>query len=111
VSDLASDRRFARDVAESTEYVPRALLAVPVQGPEGVVGVLSVLDRDPERVDAGHDLQLAARYAAEAAALLAAPVPETPPELLAVAELLRSADPARRDELRRALQRLIDEPQ
>lgn len=45
VSDVQADPRFARDVAESTSYVPRAILAAPLMGGEGdVLGVLSVLD-------------------------------------------------------------------
>src|SRR3954452_3971196 len=46
INDLRSDPRFARDVAEATGYVPRALLAVPVQSPQRLLGVLTVLDRD-----------------------------------------------------------------
>jgi signal transduction protein with GAF and PtsI domain len=45
VGDVQADPRFARDVAESTSYVPRAILAAPIMGADGdVLGVLSVLD-------------------------------------------------------------------
>ena len=45
VRDVQSDARFARDVAESTNYVPSAILAAPLMTPEGeVIGVTSVLD-------------------------------------------------------------------
>ncbi len=45
VRDVQADPRFARDVAESTHYVPSAILAAPLMSPEGdVVGVTSVLD-------------------------------------------------------------------
>lgn len=45
VADVQRDPRFARDVAESTEYVPRTIVAVPILSPDGeVAGVLSVLD-------------------------------------------------------------------
>ncbi|HEX3930730.1 MAG TPA: GAF domain-containing protein [Nocardioides sp.] len=45
VRDVVSDARFARDVAESTHYVPTAILAAPIVDPGGeVLGVLSVLD-------------------------------------------------------------------
>lgn len=45
VRDVASDTRFARDVAEATEYVPTTVLAVPVSTARGdVLGVLEVLD-------------------------------------------------------------------
>jgi GAF domain-containing protein len=70
VSNLADDRRFARDVAESTGYVPSAMIAVPVESDDRVLGVLSVLDRDPDRSGAAGDLELATRFAAQAAAAL-----------------------------------------
>ncbi len=45
VRDVASDSRFARDVAESTHYVPTAIYAAPMIATDGeVLGVLSVLD-------------------------------------------------------------------
>lgn len=45
VRDVQADARFARDVAESTHYLPTAIYAAPVLDAEGeVLGVLSVLD-------------------------------------------------------------------
>jgi signal transduction protein with GAF and PtsI domain len=45
VRDVQHDSRFARDVAESTHYVPTAIYAAPMLDAEGeVLGVLSVLD-------------------------------------------------------------------
>jgi signal transduction protein with GAF and PtsI domain len=45
VRDVASDSRFARDVAESTRYVPTAIYAAPMVATDGeVLGVVSVLD-------------------------------------------------------------------
>jgi hypothetical protein len=45
VRDVQTDARFARDVAESTHYVPTAIYAAPLLDAEGeVVGVMSVLD-------------------------------------------------------------------
>ena len=45
VRDVQTDARFARDVAESTNFVPSAILAAPLMTPEGeVIGVTSVLD-------------------------------------------------------------------
>lgn len=110
VSDLGNDPRFASDVARSTEYVPRTLLAAPVAGPEGVLGVLSILDRDTARPDAHRDIELAASYAAKVADVVAAPA-SLPPELGAVAELLRNADPQQREVLRDGLHRILDEYQ
>jgi hypothetical protein len=47
VERVADDPRFARDVAESTGYVPASMLAVPVGDGDGMpVGVMSVLDRN-----------------------------------------------------------------
>jgi GAF domain-containing protein len=109
VSDLRTDRRFAHDVAESTAYVPETLLAAPLMGPEGVVGVLSVLDRDPGRENAERDLHLASSFAARAAALLSDPAARRPPELLALAELLRRAEPPERARLRDAVRELLAE--
>jgi GAF domain-containing protein len=48
LDDLEQDPRFARDVAESTGYVPKSLMAVPLLHGEEVLGVLQVLDR-PQR--------------------------------------------------------------
>ena len=67
VSDLHNDQRFARDVAEATNYVPSALMAVPIESGTGVLGVLTVLDRDASRPGAEHDLELASLFAAQAA--------------------------------------------
>src|SRR3954462_901055 len=45
VRDVQSDARFARDVAESTNYVPTAIYAAPMIDSDGeVLGVVSVLD-------------------------------------------------------------------
>ena len=45
LEDVASDQRFARDVAEETGYVPNGLMAVPLLHEERALGVLEVLDR------------------------------------------------------------------
>lgn len=45
VRDVQSDARFARDVAESTHYVPNAIYAAPMIAADGeILGVASVLD-------------------------------------------------------------------
>lgn len=45
VADVARDERFARDIAESTNYVPSAILAAPLLDPDGeTIGVIEVLD-------------------------------------------------------------------
>lgn len=67
VSDLQRDPRFARDVAEATGYLPTAILAVPVMSPRSVLGVLSLLDRDPTRPGAERDIETASLFASQAA--------------------------------------------
>jgi GAF domain-containing protein len=67
VSDLQQDARFASDVAETTGYVPRAILAVPVAGPRRLLGVIEVLDRDADRPGAEHDMRLLSLFADQAA--------------------------------------------
>jgi GAF domain-containing protein len=48
VDDLGSDTRWSRSQAESTGYVPKSMMAVPLLVEERALGVLSVLDRPPE---------------------------------------------------------------
>ncbi len=48
LEDVEADPRFARDIANSTGYVPQGLMAAPLLLEERALGVLSVLDR-PER--------------------------------------------------------------
>jgi GAF domain-containing protein len=45
VDDLTKDTRFSREAAESTGYVPRGLMAVPLLAEDSALGVLEVLDR------------------------------------------------------------------
>lgn len=45
VGDVHRDERFARDIAETTAYVPQTILAVPMLDLDGdVMGVIEVLD-------------------------------------------------------------------
>ena len=55
VDQVQRDPRFARDVAESTGYVPRTILAAPLETADSVLGVIEVLDRTPvaQRDDLG----------------------------------------------------------
>jgi GAF domain-containing protein len=48
IEDVTADPRFARDVAESTGYVPRSILAAPLETGAGTIGVIEVLDRGAE---------------------------------------------------------------
>jgi len=45
IEDLRQDPRFSREAAESTGYVPRGLMAVPLLAEDKTLGVLEVLDR------------------------------------------------------------------
>jgi GAF domain-containing protein len=67
VSQPQRDPRFARDVAESTGYVPSNILAAPVATEREVLGVMEVLDRDTDRAGADGDLELLGLFAAQAA--------------------------------------------
>ncbi|MBR7838205.1 GAF domain-containing protein, partial [Actinospica durhamensis] len=70
VDDLNTNSSFARNVAESTQYVPQALMAAPLLHGEHVLGVLEVLDPAPQsRSDLG-DLDLLALFARQAAVAL-----------------------------------------
>lgn len=45
VSDVTRDDRFARDIAEATQFVPTSILAAPLLDPDGeTIGVIEVLD-------------------------------------------------------------------
>ena len=48
IEDVTEDPRFAKEVAETTGYVPKGLMAVPLLHEERALGVLEVLDR-PQR--------------------------------------------------------------
>ena len=71
ISDLASDPRFSLEVAEQTGYVPQAILAVPVETPQRMLGVISLLDRDTRRPGAEEDMALLSLFADQAALALA----------------------------------------
>jgi signal transduction protein with GAF and PtsI domain len=54
IADVSSDNRFDRAVAESTGYIPHAILAVPIESSRGdTLGVIQVLDpvTAPDRDD------------------------------------------------------------
>jgi GAF domain-containing protein len=70
LDDVARDPRFAREVAESTGYVPRSLMAVPIEHDEQALGVLEVLDRPAERPFTLAEMDLLALFANQAAIAL-----------------------------------------
>jgi GAF domain-containing protein len=66
IADVASDTRFGRTYAEETDYLPRTIIAVPLQDADGTLGVLEVLDkRDGTPFTIG-DVELATVFAAQA---------------------------------------------
>lgn len=71
ISDLANDPRFSREFAEQTGYVPQTILAVPVETPQRMLGVISLLDRDTRRPGAEQDMASLALFADQAAIALA----------------------------------------
>jgi GAF domain-containing protein len=70
VEDVTQDPRFARDVAETTGYLPRALMAVPLLHKERALGVLEVLDRPTRPRSALEEIDLLALFADQAAIAL-----------------------------------------
>jgi len=70
VDDLARNVTFDRTLAESTEYVPDALMAVPLIQGDRVLGVLEVLDPAPQTRSSLNELDLLALFARQAAAAL-----------------------------------------
>ena len=70
VEDLSEDPRFARDIAESTGYVPRGLMAVPLLHEERSLGVLEVLDRPANARFTLEEMDLLGLFANQAAIAL-----------------------------------------
>jgi GAF domain-containing protein len=108
VDDLSGDQTFARDLAESTRFVPQALMAAPLLCNGRVLGVLEVLDPAPQsRSDLG-ELALLALFARQAATALRVVTEHR--ERTATALLAGSDERARGRELLDALRGLLDEP-
>ena len=70
VDDLTSDARFSRDAAQSTGYVPKSLMAVPLLADERALGVLEVLDRPSNRPFSLSEMDLLGLFANQAAIAL-----------------------------------------
>lgn len=67
VSDVRSDERFDVEAAARTGYVPRSLLAVPLEADDRILGVLEVLDRRGADGFDLRDISLAGAFARQAA--------------------------------------------
>ncbi|GAA2139141.1 hypothetical protein GCM10009760_21020 [Kitasatospora kazusensis] len=72
VDDLSHEGSFARDLAESTKYVPNSLMAAPLLHSSGVLGVLEVLDPSPQARSSLSELDLLSLFARQAATALRA---------------------------------------
>jgi GAF domain-containing protein len=70
VDDLTKDTRFSREAAESTGYVPRGLMAVPLLAEDKVLGVLEVLDRPQDSAFTLAEMDLLGLFANQAAIAL-----------------------------------------
>ena len=70
VEELSQDPRFAREAAESTGYVPKGLMAVPLLHEERALGVLNVLDRPQQAAFSLAEMELLGLFANEAAIAL-----------------------------------------
>jgi GAF domain-containing protein len=70
VDDLTKDTRFSREAAESTGFVPKGLMAVPLLAEERVLGVLEVLDRPQQTKFTLAEIDLLGLFANQAAIAL-----------------------------------------
>ena len=67
ISDVTRDPRFAKDVAETTGYVPRSILAMPLETERQMIGVIEVLDRRMDGAEGPQDMEVLALFAQQAA--------------------------------------------
>jgi GAF domain-containing protein len=70
VDDLSSDKRWSRTAAESTGYVPKSMMSVPLLAEERALGVLQVLDRPAESRVKLREVDLLGLFANQAAIAL-----------------------------------------
>ena len=70
VDDLSADTRWSRTAAESTGYVPKSMMSVPLLVEERALGVLNVLDRPEESRVKLREVDLLGLFANQAAIAL-----------------------------------------
>ena len=70
IEDVVADPRFSRETAESTGFVPKGLMAVPLLHEERALGVLEVLDRPSEARFTLGEMELLGLFANQAAIAL-----------------------------------------
>jgi len=71
VADVSTNPVFAKDLAETTGYVPRALMAAPLVHDEEAIGVMEVLDPAPAAIGPLAAADLLTLFAGQAAIALA----------------------------------------
>jgi GAF domain-containing protein len=69
IADVTEDPRFAHEIADRTGYVPRSIVAMPLETERAMVGVIEVLDA---RALAGGEMPVLALFARQAALALEA---------------------------------------
>ena len=67
IEDVLTDPRFSRETAESTGFIPKGLMAVPLLHEERVLGVLEVLDRPQDTRFTLAEMELLGLFASQAA--------------------------------------------
>jgi GAF domain-containing protein len=70
IEDVTADPRFGREAAESTGFVPKGLMAVPLLNEERSLGVLEVLDRPSDSRFSMQEMDLLTLFASQAAIAL-----------------------------------------
>jgi GAF domain-containing protein len=70
IEDVAGDPRFGREAAESTGFVPKGLMAVPLLHGEAALGVLEVLERATDERFTLAEMELLGLFANQAAIAL-----------------------------------------
>jgi GAF domain-containing protein len=106
IEDVLADPRFSRETAESTGFVPKGLMAVPLLHEERALGVLEVLDRPQDAKFTLAEMELLGLFANQAAialdllqrARLAHAALEGEGDLGVVARVAESLEKAREDE-------------
>lgn len=71
LADVATDPRFSAEAAQSTGFVPKGIMAVPLLHGEEVLGVLEVLDRPADARFRIEEVDLLGLFGIQAAAGLA----------------------------------------
>lgn len=67
IADVTADPRFASGVAADTGYVPRSILAMPLETERRMIGAIEVLDRDASAANSASDMEILEAFARQAA--------------------------------------------